>query len=316
MKIAIISTPYYDFCASTLIEGLQVLSTIENIQFACTEKSNYAEYEDYSSKYLDEREFIKFANEADVIVETSNNGVKTHLLNDINHSEKLVYIDGEDVYHNKRDTKDFVLYFKREMRKSIQWPSNVRPFPFAAENRYFKILHGKRTIDVSCMFGPHDNTKSWRVDYQNTALDIAKENECTYQIGPIYGGSNVVESIDTGNRNHKNYYNILNQSLISIDAYGSYGCNSGRFWEILAAGACLFTTENLIHMPHLFEDGVNCIEYSNVGELKEKLRYCLKNREYTKNIAREGFLHLSKHHTTLERAMYFVDEIRKIGLAK
>ncbi len=309
MKLLIIQTPEYDFCVATLIEGLSLYTLVnDDVEFMCSEKSNYAQ-ENWTQN---ENEIISYGKSADYIILTSNNRVREYLIEQIDpEHKKTIYLDGEDVSYFKKNPVDFIFYFKRElMLTETMVNENVFCFPFAAELRYFSEVNfdklwESKDIDLICSFGPHDNTKPWRQEIENTLSSMKLLNA---HIGQIYG--NNIDVIDTGNRNHRNYYELLKKSRIAIDAYGAFGCQSGRLYESLANGCCLITQSNRIQMPYNFVDTEDVLEFKNMDELRGNVEYLLKSPEVMKKMARSGFEHLCKHHTTLARAQYFLKVIK------
>lgn len=309
MKILIIQTSEYDFCAASLIEGLSsLIAKGAEVEMRCSEKSNYATTR-YANYYSEESSSLqKFGDEADFVLITSNNGVKEDLVKD-SWRDKLIYLDGEDKYIYHRKAEDYLIYFKREMRLNQEHPANVHPFPFAAENRYFYVkpifddFNLVRDISVCCMFGAHDATKPWRQVIEKKLVDINIENSF---IKNCYGGNSSVE-IDTGGRDHPAYYDILSRSRIAIDSYGAYGCNAGRFWESLAAGCLLFTQTILIHMPNPFNLN-HLIQFSSPEDMSRKLELFKESGSYgmLKTVAKNGYDHLLRYHTTEARASYFL----------
>ena len=323
MKILVIQSPYYDFCSSSLIEGLVELSKEKNIELLCSESSNYAQTKEYSLYCESEQDLISFGERADIIVLCSNNGVKEYLLEKIGASLlKTVYIDGEDTSPYKKDPIHFVLYFKREMLTSIQHPGNVISFPFAAENRYFLKTRNKsfdeiwfqKDINFSCMFGPHDSLKPWRKRIEDKLLEIQLEKYFNSMIGQMYGGRLSVE-IDTGNRDHSNYYENLYKSKISFDAYGAHGCQAARFYEILADGCCLATQKIRIYLPDNkdFVDGYDSIIYDE-NNIEEKLDFYLNDEARLYEIAKNGFEYVKKYHTSKARAKFFLKQCKSMNL--
>jgi len=323
MKILIIQSPYYDFCSSTLIEGLIDLSKEKDIELLCSEESNYAKTSKYNFCCEDEQDLISFGEKADIIVLCSNNGVKEYLIERIRASIlKTVYLDGEDTSPYKKDPVNFVLYFKREMLKSIIHPGNVISFPFAAENRYFNKSKNKsfdelwfsKNIDFSCMFGPHDEMKPWRKRIEEKLLELQLEKYFNSQIGQVYGGKFYID-IDTGNRDHEHYYTTLLRSKISFDAYGAHGCQAARFYEILANGCCLATQQSRIYMPDNkeFVDGYDSIVYSE-NDIEEKLDFCLNDEVKLYNIAKNGFEFVNEYHTSKARAKFFLKQCKSVNL--
>ena len=303
MKILIIQSPNYDFQQSSLIEGLSELSKKDSsLIFKCTETSNYALTQE--DNHIIDSDVISYGKGSDLIVLCSNNEVKEYLLELIDpEHKKIVYLDGEDSPLYRRNPSDFIYYFKREMLLEADHKKNVYPFQFGAEKRYFK-QHQEKEFFLTCMFGPHDDTKSWRKDIEFKLLKMNISKDKSTIIGQIYGNNQNI--IDTGNRNHQNYFESLSKSEISVDAYGSLGCQSGRFYEILANKCCLLTQKIRIHMPNEFLENYHYLEY-NLDNLEERVNYLSDNREEIQRIARNGYEHLIEYHTTEKRAEYFLE---------
>lgn len=314
MQILIVQSPHYDFNAATLIQGLintNILDEENKLILGSVESSNYA-----SDIKLEPEDVGHFANDSDIIFLCSNQGVQEHYLNNINNwKERVVYIDGEDVYDFNRDPDDFLLYFKREKRLSVHHKENVRPMPFAIEDRYYRCFplwedgsFYKRKWNLSCMFGPHDNTKPWRSEIERSLID---KNYVQSFIGSLYGGGGYV-TVDTGNRDHLDYYTVMSQSKLAVDAHGAHECNSARYWEILANGSCLITRKNLIDMPYALIDGKHCLEYTTVDDLLS----IIDNMYHTdfalaRDISYESYHYCLENHRTHSRAKYILEQIRE-----
>jgi len=301
MKIFIIQTPYYDFNSATLIQGLRKYSIYFNVEIKCSEKSNYASIpgSDFS---VSENEITKNVEEADIVVITSNQGVKYQYVDLEKYRNKTVFIDGNDRYLLERKTSNYALYFKREMLTRVDYEDNVFPFPFGIEDRYFYNIKGNKNIPVSCMFGEHDDYKPWRRLIEERLNEIKQDN---WVIGKVYGG-NKSYSIDTGDRDHKKYYEVLSRSLISVDAYGAFACNAARFWESIANKCLLFTQPILIQMPNQFSSE-HIVEYRDLEELQRKIEEYLVNHKEIERLSRNAFDYAIKYHTTYARAAYFLD---------
>jgi len=278
----------------------------------CAERSNYAELDGYYSHYEEDENVIKkFAMSADLIILCSNNNVKEYLAFDTGRTD-IVYIDGEDTHPYKKDPKDFAIYFKREMRLDQEHSDNVKPFPFACEDRYFTPFNPKdKKFNVACMFGPHDDTKPWRTDIEGW---LKQANIPDSVIGQLYGGYAVHSTLDTGGRDHSHYYKVLAQSKMSVDAHGAYECNSARYWESLANGCLLLTRKNLIEMPNPYMHGHDIYEYETEQHLMDFITYLMENDVVRIEMAKSSFRHTKECHTTAARAEYLLNEVRLEGL--
>mgnify|MGYP003149688892 CR=1 FL=1 len=105
-----------------------------------------------------------------------------------------------------------------------------------------------------------------------------------------------------------------------VEAVNSYGChfNMNMAWNINSAinyrnfetigcGTLLLTSHSLEYKELGFEDGVNCLIYSNIGELEEKIDFVKKND--VGQIKQAG-LELSKLHTYDKRVQALLRELK------
>jgi hypothetical protein len=326
VKILVVGTPEYDFCAATLIEGLRCLQETYDLEVVCSERSNYATVEgkwhtSLTDFYKTEQDCSDFGDDADIVIITSNKGVKEHLVKP-KWVNKTVYIDGEDLPDYRKSPKEYMLYFKREMLRDRKHKNNVLPFPFAAERRYFRFpdkefneIWERKNKDVTCMFGPHDSTKPWRTTIEEALKRMELENSF---IGQSYGGgSHANTKLDTGGREHYNYFQALADTRISIDGYGAYGCNAARFWESLANGCFLFTQKIRIFLPDRFIIDGALEEFLDEDDMVSRLGWLLnEGRPRLQKVARNGYLALKEHHTTEVRAKYLITECQNKEIIK
>ncbi|MDR1997307.1 MAG: hypothetical protein LBQ83_03185 [Candidatus Margulisbacteria bacterium] len=125
MKIVYLNTPIYDYLTATLIEGL----TQNGNEVYCAENSNYG-------VSFPEKELLKQAENADIIIIGSNQGVKYNLLDKIINPQK-VYVDGSDFQILENPEISARLIFKREYNSRLYGPNKtVYPLPFGAEKRF------------------------------------------------------------------------------------------------------------------------------------------------------------------------------------
>jgi hypothetical protein len=106
------------------------------------------------------------------------------------------------------------------------------------------------------------------------------------------------------------YREILFRSQIAVNVAGA-GYDCARHWEILAAGAALFTQELDIVVPEPFTDGVNCFVFDSLGAFEARLDELLAAPKRVAEVAAAGHAHLKAHHRTRDRAAYFVARVRE-----
>jgi SAM-dependent methyltransferase len=296
MKILCVQSSIYDYLTASLIEGLKSLGH----DVACSEDSNYG------CKIDDER-MSEYAESADLIIVGSNVGVRSYLLNGVKNPRK-VFVDGSDsqdlnVVNNIR----FKAVFKRELNRNYYDAEKdfVYPLPFSAERRYFMYDHCDRDLLVTFLANmstnPLRNSVHQRLCNQlNPRIISGTTRERSYQ--PTNSHSNPIET--------PIYRTLLRRSLISINVAGA-GYDCARHWEILAAGALLFTQELDIVIPNGFTDGVDCVVFRSLDEFEERLNYYLKHEDLSRSIASRGYRRLLSYHTSSARAEYFLKQVAR-----
>lgn len=299
MKIVYVNCAVYDYLTASLIEGLDALG-----------------HEVFTSQpagrgtVLPDADLRKAAETADLIIVGSNQGVRTHLVQDIGNPRK-VFVDGGDqqdfgVTNNIR----YKLVFKRELSRRFPDAEGqfVFPLPFAAEQRYFSTEPVQRDLAVTFLANMHTNP--WRnsvhqrlKNFRNPSIVSGTTNERAYS-----ASQPKATAVET-----PLYRQLIRRSLISVSVAGA-GYDTARFWEILAAGAMLFTQDLDLVIPHGFTDGVDCVTFRSLDEFDEKLMFYLNRGDLVKQIAERGHARVKAHHTTAGRAQQFLDAVnRHIG---
>ena len=175
------------------------------------------------------------------------------------------------------------------------------PLPFAAERIYFKYNteNIEKDINVSCTLVPKSN------HIERAAINslIKKLNIPNSVVGSVSAGNYITEAND---KSKDEYFKILTRSKISI-SYPGNGFDTGRFWEILANKALLFSPPLQIEMPHPFIEFKHFIPYNSMAQLKDRLSYYLNREGERKKIADDGYAHLLRYHTSKERAKYLLE---------
>ncbi|MHA1756628.1 MAG: glycosyltransferase [Promethearchaeota archaeon] len=234
-----------------------------------------------------------------------NRPPKYYLLKKFNRPEITAYIDGSEwTYTGYRGKKQKSLkgkeWINKKMYKYCKWyfkrecyPEDAKlgiiPLLFCALDENFGHFKKEKYIDVFCSFGQN-----------KTGLRRKIENYC---LKLQYKGYNIVIG---HNFEYEKYKELIASSYISIDAWGGGNC-CARLWEIIANKSCCFSQKYKILFPNKFIDGYSFVEYSNMNEFKKKLNYYLKNKEECLNIAKNGFKHLIKYHTSKERVKYMIN---------
>lgn len=178
------------------------------------------------------------------------------------------------------------LYFKREYYKDRKYDKRIVPFNFS----YSDIpIDTKKTNSIFWAGKRYKHKLYNREPYIRA---------CEETIG-------------------KKFYNAYKQSKYSEEMANSriglnlkgVGNDTVRYYEIPAHKALLFSQKLDIVIENDFKDGETAIFFRNIDEMKEKLKYCLKNKDYVDRIRNAGYEHFKKYHTSKVRAKQLIDYI-------
>ncbi len=293
MKVLYINTPIYDFLTATLIEGLLELGH----EVMTSETSNYGQG-------ASNRQILDYAEKADLIIIGSGSRVRLWLMQDVV-NPNLIFVDGSDKgAFEVNPYLEFKAVFKRELgiHDALAGDERIFPFPFAAEKRYFinPAPHGS-IRDIKVFFAATLSTNPIRYGIHHRLLLLNDPAIFSGSTGErTYKGKNV------GNYNdNPQFRELLFRSQIGINAAGA-GWDCARYWEILAAGALLFTQKLDIVIPDPPKNGQHCIEFNSLDDFSEKLGEILTKPQIIAEIAQAGHEHVKRFHTSTARAAFFM----------
>ena len=289
--------PRHDFLCATVVEGLDQLGYAA----CCTELTNNAR-RDF---LLTASSIVSTCQQAAFILVFSNRGYdsRRQFLLERGWQSKSVYLDGSDGRHleDPEAPAHYALCFKHEMFG--QTHPRVRPLPLAAETAYFQCkVDQTKDIEISCTLRPHSPARRAVVETV-AGLGIG---HCL--VGPVSDGG---PAEPAQSQRKAAYFDVLARSRISV-AYPGDGFDTGRFWEILANRALLFSPPVALTMPHPFIEGEHFIPYHNMRELHDELLHYSRHQAQAESIARAGHAHLLAHHTSRERARYMIQTIHDV----
>jgi len=320
-KIVCLIPPHYDFLCASIIDGLKQL----DCRLYCNERINNSTEKEYTLF----KDLLLRCKESDFILLFSNTNYSTRKQYIIDNflAKKTVYIDGSDTgfpedpsalnifstcfkresYYLRFALKSIIdhkhiLDSMRRLKRYYLYNRRMWPLPFAAEPFYFNYTREgvEKDINISCTLVP----RGWGVRESINEL-VRNLNISNTVVGSITKGNAITGSDD---KSKEEYFRVLARSKISI-AYPGGGFDTGRFWEILASQALLFSPPIRIKMPRPFLEFKHFVPYNNLSQLKTRLLYYLDHEQERKRIADAGYRHLLKYHTTKERAKYLLDMI-------
>lgn len=186
------------------------------------------------------------------------------------------------------DNFNTVSYFKREyFRNKISDPKII-PLSFSYSSKY---LPG----DIS---GERSHTLFWAgkvIPSRQPYITICQ----ALRGKPFYGFP------------QDRYRLHLAQHTIGLNLKG-VGNDTVRYYEIPANGTLLFTEKPDFVIENGFTDGETAVMFESPEEMKEKLDYCLKNRDYVDKIRLAGYDWFQMYHTTKIRAGQLLNKISKL----
>lgn len=73
-----------------------------------------------------------------------------------------------------------------------------------------------------------------------------------------------------------------------------------RVWDVLGSGGFLMTNYQA-EIPYYFKEGKDLVCFDGIDDLRDKIGYYLKHEEERRQIARNGYEKVKKHHSYIER---------------
>lgn len=286
----------HDYLVAAIIEGLKQ----SNIELFCTSKGNGA------VNIITDEDFIRLYDSCDIILAFSSKCIfnnvlepKYYLIDKVNGWHKTAYIDGSEYnYTSFRDKTAEQLhpkfklnarwYFKRECTLD-HIDKGIIPLPFAAIESDFLNINVDKTIDVLCSFGQIST------GLRRVAVKVCEELK--------HEGYNIITTTAD------DYLTKIHQSWITIDAHGGGECNA-RMWQIMSNKSCLFAQKYNIIYPYL-DEGEHYVAWTDEENLKNKIRYFLKNKEKLSYIIKNSYKNIIQHHTSEKRVAYIFNKIKK-----
>lgn len=333
LKIAVIlPSRKHDYLVETIIHGLldhaDDHGIHHDVRWFAEHDHNISIAERYQlvrGQETSEDKLVEFAREADCVLTFFVKKFRfdeclIRVLKRINRPEVTAYIDGSEwtsssfpnenqVQLARRDpvfrrghpwiNENFMnkglcgYYFKRECYEDDA-KQGIISLPFANVKPSRVRVSPKKTHDVFCCFGQTNDglradvvsfLRSWQ-----TQFDV----RC-----PAYGFE------------RQSFRREIAESRIAIDAWGGGDC-CARFYEIVGNGTLIAFQKYQIEVPYPYTDGKNCIEYSNISELKVKLENTLSDHSKLDAMTRACIEHTEQYHTASARALYM---LQKMGIA-
>lgn len=332
MRILSLMHPENDYGESFLINGLFVLLGEENV-ILYPQKLSYMGFTDTSYLLYGENkrgmtcppghfvgrklriypfeEIFDMMNSFDFILLSSPRHYAVHALRFIKKifgtiPKPLVFTDFEDSLELREDIiEEFSpdIVFKRELIEEVE---GVYPLQFSSAVPYLeeKFDDQNKTLDLFCVFGYTHELRRQIVDF----LIDKKITESAYyslDIPELYRAGKY-----SGMLPYKEYIKRIAASKIAVCARG-HGRDTVRYWEIPSFETLFLVKDPELIIPNNFTNGVNCVNFDNLGDLEDKIRYYLSHDDERIKIAKAGKEHLYAYHSNEKRAEYFLSVIKE-----
>jgi len=281
---------HWNYTAGQIIQGFQ--NNKKNI--LCMYNSNFARYVPRAEVLIS---LIPYAKALILVDESGRDGEQYYPYTDP-FKNKIAYVDASLSFNPLIDIKTFPLFFKVENDRTF----DIYSLPYCMERRYV-ANYAIKDVSVSCIFGP---TNSLRAQVLNHIQDMKISD---YFCGELYDVLKTDWNQTTGGRSNFLYYRMLGRSKMSISIDG--GGNIARFFEILANRCLLISPKWKADILYPFIDGETYLEFSNIKEMDEKIRFYLGHPDTLNAVAIQGYNFASVYHTCESRATYMIDIIEK-----
>ena len=221
----------------------------------------------------------------------------THIVIDLFPPHPAGYEGGIKKYEPflKKNKYNFVFYRQRcqsKYLKEIGYNSPAYWLPFSVDTKTYKKMNIPKIHDVL-------TSASVRVDVYPNRIKI---NNLVKKMG--------LKAV-TGRVIHQRYIRAINQSKICIISTNVFNSPNMKFTEFMSCGTFVLSDEPS-DMKYLgFKDGEHFVIYKNLKDLREKIRYYLKNEKEREDIAKNGMKFVRKNHNNDVRIENMLNKIHK-----
>lgn len=111
---------------------------------------------------------------------------------------------------------------------------------------------------------------------------------------------------------HHHYIKTINQSKICIISTNIFNSPNMKFTEFTSCGSFVLSDEPADMKQLGFKDGDHLILYKDLNDLKDKIKYFLKNEKEREEIAKNGMNFTRKNHNNKLRVQQFLKIIKDI----
>jgi len=315
-----------DYLANTILDGLISLQNEgNNLEFFISSLYPSRRIPIKKELILTRKEFIGFANQADIIfLIWGKDNTDFSLARKIGRWEKTVFIDGSEPGNNMRLDKEVqsrmlnlsykgsgaiyremlekcALYFRREK----PYINGIVPLPFGIDSAYTRYCgtNKGKDIDFACVFG-QEEYPALRRKVRERLEQFCQKNQFTY--------------FARRTNNTDEFYEVLSRTKVGISVSGG-GFDTARFWEILG-NQCLLLTDKIDIFR--MEDGAlnykRIFEFENINDFEivlNKVASFLRNG-YNQNELDKEFKDILSRHSSKARVLTVLNRAKEKNILK
>lgn len=185
-----------------------------------------------------------------------------------------------------------LLYFQKEKLPS---DNITKPLQFALPLQDVLTEPRKKEFSVSFLAGLGGTGREYRAQVAGILNKMNLKNSV------ILHGEQVLP--------RRLYLDIISKSYISVSIRGErFDCP--RFYEIIGQKTLCLSNRLPIDVWKPFANGEQVVYFDSLADIPEIIQGLLDNPKKCELIAGEGYRHLLRYHTTIERAKYVLKELQ------
>lgn len=181
---------------------------------------------------------------------------------------------------------EHIAYFKREMIRSGDYDSRVRPLPLAYSEAF--AFDGDTGRDIPLFWAGVDTLALRRLYLDTIRAHVEVDIDAEYD--------------------PEAYRNMIRRARMGLSLFGG-GYDTVRYWEVPANGAMLIAERPPIRIPNDFIDGESTVFFDTPRDAADRIAYYIDHPEEAAAIAHRGHEHYRRHHTSTARARQLLNAV-------
>lgn len=212
----------------------------------------------------------------------------------------------------------FLRVFLKNILLTFLYKNKIHSFSLGIEDRFIGEFNNAPQYSFSCMLRAHNDERKEllailkSLNVNNSFYELISPSQKAIEIMTKKGSCHphYIHEGGIGMAQNEDYLNQISNSLACISIPGG-GFDTLRFWEILARGSLLVSKRIDIEIYNSLEEGVHYLAFDTKKELEELMQFVLQNPEKVNKIRKNGYKFALKNHTSVSRAEYFLQKVRR-----